>query len=160
MYNMNTEITNPMINNIISIDICDNFYCEICCTEFTEEQNKYNCNNCDNKICDGCYTSWIETKYKNDCVYCRTPLEIDAEDEENANGEFNRRNQLIVTEERTTNSRLYTCYIFFLAWSYFVGYLITKNNRGLFIVINFWLGLVINTSVISLVRLLCFAHDF
>ena len=159
MYNMNIQIINPMINDIVCIDISSNFYCEICCNDFLTEQNNYKCKNCNNRMCDHCYVSWIETKYNNDCVYCRTPLEIDTLNQVNQEITMERLDsqdiEIDPIEERRRESRICISYIFFFGGSYLMGYLITKTNYKFFIIFNFLLGVFINSVVLSIFRLFC-----
>ena len=149
---MNIDILNPMIEIDIdmNVDLCFNYYCEICCMEFNVKQTKYKCENekCDKKMCDSCYEEWLKTKYENTCVYCRSPLEITIyENETNISMEeihigienINRN----ITRNRNSICYGIACSVSYFGTTYLIGWAITQRTDSIFSFFNFLIGMLI-----------------
>jgi len=147
---MNIDILNPMIEIDIdmNVDLCFNYYCEICCTEFHVEQMNYKCENtmCNKKMCDLCYEAWIKTKYENACVYCRSPLELTIyENESSINMEDPHIRIENLNRNRNANSPCYSivCIVTYFGTSYLIGWAITQRTDSIFSFFNFLIGMLI-----------------
>lgn len=147
---MNIDILNPMIEIDIdmNVDLCFNYYCEICCMEFNVKQTKYKCENekCDKKMCDSCYEEWLKTKYENTCVYCRSPLEITIyENETNISMEDIHIGIENININRNRNSICYgiACSVGYFGTTYLIGWAITQRTDSIFSFFNFLIGMLI-----------------
>tara|TARA_B100000886_G_scaffold340557_1_gene311239 strand:+ start:5684 stop:6166 length:483 start_codon:yes stop_codon:yes gene_type:complete len=145
---MNIEVLSPMIEIDIDAyeDLSFNYYCEICCTEFSVQQTKYECENamCNQKMCDSCYEAWVKTKYENKCVYCRSPLEITIDYNEDSVS----MDDTNIHIENVNVNRIRPCYgiicsVSYFGTSYLLGWIITNRTDGIFTIINFIIGMLI-----------------
>ena len=105
--------------------------CNICYDIFTNDK-LFSCKNikCSFKMCEICKIKYLNTNYK--CANCKSIIKNPIED-------------IKVSVCIDINLKLYliTILLLYFTFSYFIGYLITRNLYDLFILINILLGLIV-----------------
>ena len=141
-----------VVNCLHNLD--NDIECQLCCTQF--DHNNYDeCKDCHYKICNECYDNYINKyKYKT-CPQCRVIIQPENSDNLENESSIDATELSSFDTYQFIFSFRFILTIFMCLFCWFLGFIITGEYSGDYVIINFFCGLMIFCIIFLLITSCC-----